>query len=135
MESLTRQFVRRRAGGACEYCRISQDHDSFYRFHIEHIVAKVHGGTNDPSNLALACHRCNERKGTNLSGRDPQTGKIVRLFDPRRQRWVRHFRFFRSRILGRTQIGRATVATLAMNAPDRVELREALISAGDFPPS
>ena len=38
----------------------------------------MHGGTHDASNLALTCHRCNERKGTNLTGRDPHTGKIVR---------------------------------------------------------
>jgi hypothetical protein len=33
-----------------------------------------------------------------------------------------------------TAIGRTTVATLGMNLPHRVALREALIAAGLFPP-
>jgi hypothetical protein len=130
MDSVTRQLVRGRAGDRCEYCRLQQEHDPFYCFHVEHIVAKVHGGTDDPGNLALACHRCNEKKGTNLSGRDTQSGNTVRLFDPRRQRWSRHFRFEGPRIIGRTQTGRATVAVLAMNASDRVELRAELLAEG-----
>ena len=131
MKAALRRWVVVRAGERCEYCRIHQDHDAFYRFHIEHIIARVHGGTDDFANLALACHRCNERKGTNLAGRDPQTGKIVRLFDPRRQRWSRHFRFVGPRLLGQTKVGRATVALLAMNAPDRVELRAELLAEGE----
>lgn len=75
-----------------------------------------------------------KKKGPNLAGLDPRTGKIVPLFNPRRQLWRRHFRFAGARIAGRTQIGRATVVVLAMNAPDRVELRAALIAAGVFPP-
>ncbi len=133
MDSVTRQLVRGRASDRCEYCRFQQEHDLFYRFHVEHIVAKVHGGTDDPGNLALACHRCNEKKGTNLSGRDTQSGNIVRLFDPRRQRWSRHFRLEGPRIIGRTQTGRATVAVLDMNASDRVELRAELLAEGVFP--
>jgi len=28
-------------------------------FHIEHIVPRQHGGTDDPGGLTLACDRCN----------------------------------------------------------------------------
>jgi len=28
-------------------------------FHIEHVISKQHGGSNDPNGLALACDRCN----------------------------------------------------------------------------
>ncbi|MBL8214476.1 MAG: HNH endonuclease [Bryobacterales bacterium] len=28
-------------------------------FHLEHVVAKQHGGSDDPAGLALACDRCN----------------------------------------------------------------------------
>jgi len=133
MATVTRQWVRDRAGDRCEYCQLRQEHEPFYRFHIEHIVAKVHGGTDHPGNLALACHRCNEKKGTNLSGRDPLTGKVIRLFDPRRQRWSRHFHSEGPRIIGRTQTGRATVVVLAINASDRVELRAELLAEGVFP--
>jgi hypothetical protein len=135
MHASTRALVRSRAGHRCEYCRIHQDDEPFYRLHVEHIVAKQHGGTDDADNLALACHHDNDHKGPNLTGIDPVTGNVVRLFHPRRQRWSRHFRFQGPRIVGRTQCGRATVAVLALNAPDRVELRAELIADGVFPPA
>ena len=134
MDGMIRDLVWSRAGHRCEYCRIHQEDEPFYRLHVEHIVAKQHGGTDDASNLALACHHDNDHKGTNLSGIDPGTGKVVRLFDPRRQRWSRHFRFEGPVILGRTPCGRATVTVLALNARDRLELRAELIAAGVFPP-
>jgi hypothetical protein len=31
------------------------------------------GGSDDPDNLALACHHCNLHKGPNLAGVDPRT--------------------------------------------------------------
>ena len=86
MKARTHALVWSRAGHRCEYCRLQQEDEPFYRLHVEHIVAKQHGGTDDPDNLALACHHDNEHKGPNLSGIDPQTGKVVRLFHPRRQR-------------------------------------------------
>lgn len=130
MRAATRRWVRARARERCEYCRFHQSHEPFHRFHIEHIVAEVHRGTDDPGNLALACHHCNERKGTNLSGIDPLRRRVVRLFDPRHQIWSRHFRFDEAIVVGRTQVGRATVAVLAMNAPERIELRRELIAEG-----
>lgn len=36
----------------------------FSGLHLDHIVAEHEGGTNDPSNLILACRRCNSSKGT-----------------------------------------------------------------------
>jgi hypothetical protein len=134
MDALTRDLVRSRAGHRCEYCRIHQEDEPFYRLHIEHVVAKQHGGSDDPDNLALACHHDNDHKGPNLSGIDPESGKVARLFNPRRQRWTRHFRFDGPVIVGRTQVGRATVAVLALNEADRVELRSELIANGVFPP-
>lgn len=134
MDSRTATLVRERAANRCEYCRLAADQDPFFTFHVEHVVARKHGGSDNPSNLALACHQDNLHKGTDLTGIDPQTGKVTRLFHPRRQRWTRHFLWAGPRIAGRTAVGRATVGVLAMNAPDRVALREALIEAGEFPP-
>jgi hypothetical protein len=54
-------------------------------------VPRQHGGNDDPGNLALACHRCNLSKGPNLTGIDPITAEIVRLFDPSRDQWLDHF--------------------------------------------
>lgn len=58
----------------------------------------------------------------------------MRLFNPRRQRWTRHFSFAGPYIVGRTPCGRATVVVLALNTPDRVELRAELIVNDLFPP-
>jgi HNH endonuclease len=102
--------------------------EPFFRFHVEHIIAEQHGRRDHPDNLALACHHCNHHKGTNLSGIDRRTGNVVRLFHPRRQKWQRHFRLLGTRVIGRTQCGRATVTLLEMNRRDRVELRKGLLS-------
>lgn len=133
MEASKRKLIWSRAGHRCEYCRFHQDDEPFYRLHVEHIVAKQHGGSDDADNLALACHHCNGHKGPNLSGVDLKTGKVVRLYNPRRQRWSRHFRFEGAIIVGRTPCGRATAEVLALNAVDRVELRAELGAVGLFP--
>jgi hypothetical protein len=93
------------------------------RFHIEHVVPRQHGGSSDPKNLALACHHCNLHKGPNLTGIDPDTGRLEPLFHPRRQEWDEHFAMDGANVVGRTPTGRVTVRVLAMNAPPRVELR------------
>jgi 5-methylcytosine-specific restriction endonuclease McrA len=68
-------------------------------------VPRQHGGTDDHMNLALACHRCNLRKGPNLTGIDPIAGDIIPLFDPRRDDWLDHFRFRGPLIEGVTAAG------------------------------
>jgi HNH endonuclease len=125
--------VWQRAGAACEYCQMPEEGD-ILPFQIDHVVAKAHGGKTTAGNLALACFACNNRKGTNLAGLDPRSGKVVRLFHPRRDRWGRHFRWSGARLVGRTRTGRATIAVLGINLPHRVALRSALIAEGVFPP-
>ena len=56
MDAELRALVWQRAGDRCEYCRLRQEYVPL-TLQIEHIVAKQHGGTDDPSNLALACDR------------------------------------------------------------------------------
>ena len=56
MDADTRTFVRVRAGDRCEYCLIHQEYVEFPH-HVEHIIAKQHGGADSPDNLALACAR------------------------------------------------------------------------------
>ncbi len=133
MEAALARLVWRRARDRCEYCLVPQSADELPH-HIDHVIAQQHGGETVGSNLALACYACNLHKGPNLAGRDPRTRKIVRLFHPRRHRWSRHFGWHGARLVGRTAIGRATIATLAINADHRVELRELLIAQGLFPP-
>src|SRR5438094_7035068 len=59
MDPAVRELVRTRASNACEYCRIPQEATPVIPFHVEHIVSRQHGGTDDPATLALACDRCN----------------------------------------------------------------------------
>ncbi len=131
MDPALRERVRTRAGQRCEYCRLHQRHAPFVSFHIEHIVPRQHGGSDDPSNLALACHRCNLHKGPNLTGIDPESGQIVRLFNPRDAAWEAHFALQDAHVVGLTPTGRATVRVLAMNAPERVQLRTELSANGE----
>jgi hypothetical protein len=125
MDTATRAAVRRRAGNRCEYCQLLQEHSELPH-HIEHIVPRQHGGSDDTGNLALACQRCNLNKGPNLAGMDSVSGKIAELFHPRRDRWEEHFFLEGVRIEGRTPVGRATVSVLGMNEDRRLKLRSEL---------
>jgi len=129
MDAVTTQLVRQRAGQRCEYCRLSEEYSALC-FHIEHIVAKQHGGTDALDNLALACPECNYQKGPNLTGVDPDTGKVTPLFDPRRDHWEEHFARVGARIVGKTPKGRTTVWLLEMNTGDRLRWRELLLRLG-----
>jgi len=127
-------MARARAGQRCEYCRLHESDLPLFPFHIEHIVPKKHGGKDEPKSLDWSCHYCNLAKSSNLSGRDSETGRIVTLFNPRRQRWTRHFVWEGPLLIGLTPCGRATLAVMNINAAHRVELREMLIEAELFPP-
>ena len=130
MDETLRQFVRQRAGNRCEYCRIPQHALPWAAFHIEHIAARQHGGTDDAENLALACRRCNGYKGPNLASIDPDTGLVTRLFNPRVDKWHDHF-FIQDHIIeGCTHVGRSTVKLLNMNDPDRIQVRAELDALG-----
>ncbi len=126
------QLVWERARSTCEYCRLPQSL-LFLPFEIDHIIAKKHGGRTVAGNLALSCFYDNSFKGPNISGVDPRTGAITRLFHPRRHRWLRHFRWDGPLLAGRTAIGRTTIEVLNINHPLRIAQRETLIAAGLFP--
>jgi hypothetical protein len=102
-------------------------------FEIDHIVAEQHGGKTALSNLALACFADNHHKGPNLGGIDPKTRKRAWLFNPRRNKWDRHFRWDGPVLIGRTAVGRATIAVLAINRSYRIRHRAQLIAEGVFP--
>lgn len=121
--SLRRQ-VWERACGCCEYCG-SQESLSTETFPIDHILPLAAGGLTTLENLALACFGCNSRKLAQTHGLDSKTGRRVRLFHPRRQKWLRHFTWGDDGtwIVGRTTTGRATVEALQMNRPAMVRLR------------
>jgi len=133
METALAREVRERAGHACEYCRMPQTFYPTVPFPIDHIIARQHGGVTALDNLALSCLHDNTHKGPNIAGIDPQTRRITRLFNPRKDRWERHFSWDGAELIGKTAVGRTTVVVLAMNHPDAVAVRQSLIEEGLFP--
>ncbi len=133
MDAALEQLVWRRAGSRCEYCRMPQEFDDTH-FEIDHIIAIKHKGLTIANNLALSCFHDNSHKGSNIAGLDPKTRQFAPLFHPRRHKWERHFRWRGAYLIGRTTIGRVTIAVLNINDPFRVELRKGLIEEGLFPP-
>jgi hypothetical protein len=101
-------------------------------FHVDHIVARQHGGRTVLENLALSCLHCNRHKGPNIAGTDPDTGEIMRLFHPRSDRWSDHFEWTRAALTGKTAVGRITIQVLAINDPDFLAVRKALIQERVF---
>ena len=126
-----RRFVEKRANGVCEYCLAHQD-DTYAGGTIEHIVSRKHKGATHSSNLAWSCLVCNGFKGSDIA--TVYGGELTRLFNPRKDHWGDHFKLHGSRILGLSDIGRATVELLRFNAPERILERDALRSLGKFPP-
>jgi hypothetical protein len=120
------------ATGRCEYCRLPESADE-WPFHVDHIIAQVHGGSDDLENLSWSCTQCNLHKGTNFVSIDPMTGQHVDLFNPRRDGWREHFMLGTDgQILGLSASGRATVRLLDMNGTPQIDLRRALIQQGEY---
>jgi hypothetical protein len=129
-----RGLVAERAGYRCEYC-LAPEALSNSAFDVEHIVPRFHGGADDETNLALACRACNGSKRTATAAPDPLTGMVVRLFNPRIDRWGDHFtvELDSGEIAGRTDVGRSTVARLRMNGPRERRARRIWIYLFEFP--
>jgi hypothetical protein len=126
MNSALEQLVWQRAKSCCEYCRLPQAVSPLPHA-VDHIIARQHGGLTEADNLALACFFCNSYKGPNIAGLNPLTGRRVRLFHPRKDRWGRHFAWQGPILMGRTVAGRVTINLLEINRPEAVELRGYLI--------
>jgi len=104
-------------------------------FPLDHISPKSRGGLATLDNLAFACPWCNGFKRNATSDWDGTSGLRVRLFNPRIDTWRDHFRWSsnRLRILGRTDIGRATVRRLRMNVREAQVVRSYLIAIHAHP--
>jgi len=128
-----RQAVAQRAGDCCEYCRLASI-SATVPFPVDHIIPIKHGGSDDSDNLCLACYKCNAHKSHDLTGFDPLTGEIARLYHPRKQVRAEHFTLQDDmRIVGLTPEGRATVQVLQMNDKERIENRQVLVEIGEYP--
>jgi hypothetical protein len=127
-----RALVIERAGARCEYCLLPA-RAAFYSHEVDHVVARKHDGQTTAVNLAMACARCNQHKGSDLGSLDPETGNFAFFFNPRTQCWDDHFALDGPRIVPLTPEGRVTVAIFQLNHPDRLQERELLIAAGRYP--
>jgi hypothetical protein len=125
VDSETIRKVRDRAAGRCEYCQLPASlHPA--PFQTDHIIARQHGGADDPDNLALACIHCNRYRGPNIAGIDLLTRELTRLFHPRTDEWNHHFRWSGPEILPLSAIGRVTASLLYVNDPEVLWLRATL---------
>jgi hypothetical protein len=104
-------------------------------FHVDHIQPQSQGGGSDLDNLAWTCPRCNLKKQDRCQAVDPDTGAVVPLFHPRRDRWEDHFCFQQYFLIGNSATGRATAALLDLNHSRRLLIRQAEEMFGLFPPS
>ena len=107
--------------------------DAMFDFQVEHIISEKHGGPTTFENLAFACVFCNRYKGSDIASISPTTGELVKLFNPRVDRWSEHFSISGGLLVPRTQIGEVTVRLLQLNSNARVTERIALQAAGRYP--
>ena len=126
-----RAAVWERAGACCEYCRMPEG-SAYFAHQPDHVIATQHGGRTESQNLALACIQCNRLKGPNIASVDPETNRVVPLFNPRTDQWSTHFRSEGGRIIPVTPVGRATAALLNFSDPEREEARQQLWRAGRY---
>src|SRR4051794_19645113 len=119
--------VWERAGNRCEYCHLLSEFCNLPHV-IDHILSRQHAGRTTYENLALCCGFCNRHKGPNVAGIDPKTGRLTRLFNPRLDRWERHFFWRGSRVQAISAIGRVTVYVLAINHDKQITRRRVLMS-------
>lgn len=119
----------------CGYC-LTQQIVVNWLLEIEHIIPTAIGGSDDEENLWLSCTACNRYKGTRVKVRDASSGRLLRLFNPRRQKWGRHFQWSEdaTEIIGLTASGRATVEALKLNNELAKQARAIWRDASIHPP-
>ena len=129
-----REIVESRAGRRCEYCRAPQPVTGV-RYHLDHVIPKSLGGTNDVENLALACPTCNYHKANHLLGMDEQGLGGPPLFNPRKDLWDQHFDFEHTtlQLMGKTAEGRGTINRLRMNDTMQIAARRHWVQLELYP--
>lgn len=74
-----RSAVYIRDGGICHICG---GHVGIANFHLDHLVPRSKGGSNDLDNLGLSHPGCNISKGNRQPGDKKLTGQINVYLDP-----------------------------------------------------
>ncbi len=70
-EEIQQQYQRQK--GCCYYCGEKVGNN----YHVDHIVPLSRGGSNDISNLVIACPTCNLRKHDKLPHEWPEGGRLL----------------------------------------------------------
>ena len=123
-----RGTVAKRALDSCEYCLIPSLFGLAVPYHIDHIISRKHEGSTTFGNLAFSCQTCNLNKGSDLATYLHDIEEVIRLYNPRRDRWHDHFNLEQNGSLQPfTKIGKATIKLLELNHPDSIELRMVLL--------
>jgi 5-methylcytosine-specific restriction endonuclease McrA len=131
-----RDRVAAQARHRCGYC-LTTEAVAGSSMEIDHIIPWAEGGPTVEENLWLVCTGCNKRKGNRIAALDPETGRLVSLFDPRRNVWQEHFVWSTDGTLvaGLTPVGRVTVEALRLNRPELVRARRRWVTVGWHPPA
>lgn len=106
-------------------------------FTVDHVIPSSREGLTEPDNLALACFHCNRQKSDRVAAVDPLSGEEAPFFNPREHTWSEHFIWSSDglQIVGRTPIGRASVAALQLNRERIVRIRAADVAVNRHPPA
>jgi hypothetical protein len=113
------QQVGHRAGGACEYCGVTET-DSAGPLTVDHFHPQSCGGKDDLDNLLYCCWRCNLYKADYWPA---QPGDAV-LWNPRKEPLALHCLLLADATLhALTPTGRFTIERLRLNRPPLVEYR------------
>jgi hypothetical protein len=119
---VTKQFVRRRARFACEYCSISET-SAGGELTVDHFRPQSKNGGGELENLVYACVRCNLYKGDFWV----ENTDTPPLWNPRTEPFENHFRQTDDGYLfAITETGELTLRTLKLNRPQLVEHRRQL---------
>ncbi len=130
-----RHRIRAHFRDHCAYCR-TPEALTVVTFEFEHIVPSSRGGETLFQNLCLSCPTCNRYKSDRTFGSSDPASVEFPLFHPHLNDWNEHFEWSSDStlLIGQTQIGQVTIATLKMNRPQIVRVRRLWTAMNEHPP-
>lgn len=91
MSSFPNQEIYERDRWTCQYCgrsgMASFDEWNKAWFAIDHVKPRKHGGSDESSNLVVACHTCNSVKGSDFCESVEEGRAIIARKNDGRLRW------------------------------------------------
>lgn len=128
------EAVSKRANFLCEYCHAPESAFNF-PFEVDHFIPLAKGGTDDLDNLVFACRACNAYKAFHQLGLNDEEEENLRLFNPRRDIWDKHFRVNLKtfELEGLTEVGSGTINRLKINNARQIKSRQLWHRSQIFP--